>query len=128
MNIKAFALAAILGISVPAVADITISNPAMANSGFNYPDGVFSDGTWEVTLRSGDNGYSYTGTNLQSGKSLYISSAPKTSGNRRRQVYTWRKGDYRYQIAYQPNDPNYIRLLVIAPNGGVVLNRLLSQN
>ena len=39
---------------------------------------------------------------------------------------TWRNGDHRYQVVWQPSDPMFIRLQVFEPNGSEVLNRLLS--
>jgi hypothetical protein len=125
MNIKGFVLASILGISTPAIATIAISNPVIAQ-GFSFPEGSFSDGTWSITLASSDSGYYYTGTNLQNGQSIYLSSV-KASGNYQRELYTWRNGKNRYQVAYRPSDPNFIRVQVFSPNGKLILNRLLNR-
>ncbi len=125
MNIKGFVLASILGISIPAITTIANTNPVMAQN-FSFPEGNFSDGTWSITLGSSDSGYYYTGTNLQNGKSIYLSSV-NASGNNQRQLYTWRNGKNRYQVVYRPSDPNFIRVQVFSPNGKVILNRLLNR-
>jgi hypothetical protein len=125
MNIKGFLLASILGISTPAITTIAISNPVMAGT-LSFPEGNFSDGTWSVTLGSGDSGYSYHGTNLNNGQSIYLSSV-NTSRNNQRELYTWRNGQNRYQVAYRSNDPNFIRVQVFSPSGKVILNRLLTR-
>jgi Uri superfamily endonuclease len=81
-------------------------------------------------LRTGDdpvNQYSYSGKNLKNGSSIYIGSAPYTSGKEQRQIYTWRKNKYRYQIVYRTSEPKVIRLQVFTPNGKEILNRLLTN-
>ena len=49
MNYKAITLAAILGISTPAIIDVAMPQPALAQK-FNYPKGHFADKDWEVSL------------------------------------------------------------------------------
>jgi hypothetical protein len=125
MNIKAITLAAILGVSAPAITDIAINTQTLASP--QFPSGNFSDGTWSVSLGFENNALCYRGENLRTGDSLFLAGA-RASGNSQRRVYTWRNGDTRYQVAWQPSDPGFIRVQVIAPNGREVLNRVLSKN
>lgn len=124
MNIRATTLAVILGLSVPAIAEISLNTPAIANP--EFPSGSYGDGTWEINLWFENNAYHYYGHNVRTGDSLSLSGA-QVSGNSKRRVYTWRNGDHRYQVSWQPSDPDYIRLQVFAPNGRQVLNRMLSR-
>jgi hypothetical protein len=125
MNIKAIALAAILGLSVPTIADLAINSPAIAAP--QFPTGTFMDDTWSVALWFENNSYFYQGKNMKTGASLMLSGAT-TSGNNQRRVFTWRNGPSRYQVVWQPSDPNVIRVQVFSPNGKEILNRLLYAN
>jgi hypothetical protein len=125
MNIKAIALAAILGLSVPTIAVLTLNSPAIAAP--QFPTGTFMDDTWSVALWFENNSYFYQGKNMKTGASLMLSGAT-TSGNNQRRVFTWRNGPSRYQVVWQPSDPNVIRVQVFSPNGKQILNRLLYAN
>jgi hypothetical protein len=128
MNIKVIALAAIIGLSTPTVMDISNSHPVLAEQKvFDYPDGTFGDQEWSIALIYSDNAYTYSGTNEHTGNNIYIDSEPKLSGNRQRQMYTWKSGKHRYQVTWRPRDPNFIRVQVINPNGKEILNRLLQK-
>jgi len=124
MNIKAIALATILGLSAPAITDIAVGNHAVASRGFDYPRGTFTDKEWRVRLSYHDDGYYYKARNLNNGSSIALSHAT-TSGDKQRQIYTWRHGEYYYQVVWRPNDPNTIRLQVFSRNGNEILDRLL---
>lgn len=84
---------------------------------------AFTDNEWLVAIGQNGDDFSYYGVNLRTRNSLTLRGA-KVSANSQRQVYTWNNGDYRYQVAWQPSDPNVIRLQVF---GGrkELLNRLL---
>jgi hypothetical protein len=125
MNIKAITLAAILGLSTPAIADLAINSPVLAAP--KFPTGTFMDDTWSVSLSFENNSYFYRGKNMKTGSSLLLSGAT-TSGNNQRRVFNWRNGPSRYQVVWKPSDPSVIRVQVFAPNGKEILNRLLSQN
>lgn len=125
MNIKATALAAILGLSAPTITAIAINSPAIAAP--KFPTGTFMDDTWSVSLSFENNSYFYRGKNMKTGASLLLSGAT-TSGNNQRRIYTWRNGPNRYQVAWQPSDPGVIRVQVFAANGKEILNRLLYEN
>jgi hypothetical protein len=125
MNIKAITLAAILGFSAPAIANLAINSPVLAAP--QFPTGTFMDDTWSVSLSFKNNSYFYSGKNMKTGSSLLLSGAT-TSGNNQRRVFTWRNGPNRYQVVWQPSDPSVIRVQVFAPNGKEILNRLLSKN
>jgi hypothetical protein len=125
MNLKAIALATILGLSAPAIADIALSTHAVAQA--NLPTGMYSDGEWSVTIGYDNNALSYYGENLRTGDSINLRGA-RVSGNNQRRIYTWRNGDFRYQVAWQPRDPGVIRVQVINGRGREVLNRILYSN
>ncbi|MBE9127685.1 MULTISPECIES: hypothetical protein [unclassified Coleofasciculus] len=125
MNLKAIALATILGFSAPAIADLTLNTPVVAQS--NAPIGMYSDGEWSVSIDYYENALSYYGTNLRTGDSLTLQGA-RVSGTPQRRIYTWTNGDFRYQVAWQPRDPGAIRVQVFNGRGQEILNRLLYGN
>jgi len=88
---------------------------------------TFTDGEWLVAIGKNGDDFSYYGVNLKTRDSLTLRGAT-VSGNNQRQVFTWNNGDYRYQVAFQPSDPQFIRLQVFDGTGGELLNRLLSQD
>ncbi|TAF08726.1 MAG: hypothetical protein EAZ77_06520 [Nostocales cyanobacterium] len=126
MNYKAITLAAILGISTPAIIDIAIPHQAIAVQKFDYPAGEFSDKEWNVSLSFSNNVYYYYGENRKSNNNISLSGAV-ASGNKQRQVYTWNNNGLKYQVTWRPSDPNFIRVEVIKPNGKVILNRVLKK-
>ena len=123
MKFKAIAIAGILGISAPVIADVTISQQA-AVAQYSYPVGQYIDKEWSVTLSYSNNAYYYYGQNNKNGANITLAGA-SASGNRQRQVYTWNNSGIRYQVTWRPNDPNTIRVQVIGRNGRLILNRLL---
>ncbi|GAB4175032.1 MAG: hypothetical protein Fur006_05270 [Coleofasciculaceae cyanobacterium] len=125
MNIKGIALATIVGFSAPTIAVIAINDRAIATP--EFPLGEFSDRTWVIFLRYENNAYHYRAENLQTGDSISLSGAT-VSGTRQRRTYTWRNGRHRYEVAWRPNDPYFIRVQVFAPNGKQIFNRLLSSH
>jgi hypothetical protein len=129
MNFKALAMAAILGLSAPAVMDVATSSQAVAATRFNYPSGVFRNEIqgWEVQLYFQNNAYHYQGTNLRNGSNISLIGAT-TSGTQQRQIYTWRNSQYRYQITWRPSDSGVVRLQVFSNKGRQVLNCLLYEH
>jgi hypothetical protein len=124
MNYKATVLAAILGISTPAIIDMAIPNQVMAAQRFDYPAGEFRDQEWTVNLSFSNNVYYYYGQNNNSNNNINLSGAV-ASGTKQRQVYTWNNNGLKYQVTWRPSDANFIRVEVIKPNGKVILNRVL---
>ena len=55
MNIKATALAAILGLSVPTMTTLATNTPAIAAP--RFPNGTFTDHTWSVSLSFENNAF-----------------------------------------------------------------------
>jgi len=125
MKFQAMVLATILGLSTPAIADIALSTPVVAQA--NLPTGMYSDGEWSVTIGYNNNAFSYYGENLRTGDSINLRGA-RVSGNNQRRIYTWRNGDFRYQVAWQPSDPGVIRVQVFNGRGRETLNRLLYES
>ncbi|BAZ81431.1 hypothetical protein PN497_25165 [Sphaerospermopsis kisseleviana CS-549] len=124
MNYKAITLAAILGISTPAIIDVAMPQPALAQK-FNYPKGHFADKDWEVSLSFDNNVYYYYGENRRNRNSNINLSGAVTSGTNDRQVYTGNNNGMKYRVTWRPSDPNFIRLEVVNPGGKVILNRIL---
>lgn len=125
MNFKALALASVLGISTPMIADATLFTPA-ALAEIVYPEGLFKDNDWNVRLEHKNGIYTYFAQNVHSGNSLRL-NVSEAGGSPERYTYTFRNGDYRYIIAYRPYDPDLIRLQAIDSQGRVTLNRLLTK-
>ncbi|MEB3340202.1 hypothetical protein [Okeania sp.] len=131
MNIKALALASVIGLSVPAIADIALSShPAAAMpTDFVRPTGAFMDNSqnWVVWLRLDEFGnYTYEGLDRKNGGSLNLKNA-SMRGNSRRYTYTFENTGYKYIIAHRPKEPSIIRLTVVSPQGKVILNRLMER-
>jgi hypothetical protein len=127
MNIKAFALIAILGLAAPAITDLVIHSQAHADEPqLTEPLGGFSDGLWTVSLWHENNLYNYSVKNHQTGATLFLSS-PEQSIDGNNRVYTWRSNSIDYQVSWQPGNPRVINLQAIGPNGKQFLNRLLPK-
>jgi hypothetical protein len=125
MNMKAIILSVILGLAVPTLPELVLQPSAMA--GVQFPSGNFANKNWLITLSYNNNTHQYSGLNLKTGKTLNLSGAT-VSGDSQRRVYTWNNNGYLYQVSWQPNDPNFIRLKVFAPNKKEVLNELLEKH
>jgi|GEM_PF-592825 len=91
-----------------------------------YPEGYFKSNEWGVRLEYKNGTFNYFGENLRTGDYLSLTGC-RVSGSRRRYTYTFVNKDYKYIIAHRPNDPNLIRLQVIAPNGRIIMNRLMTK-
>jgi hypothetical protein len=85
---------------------------------------VFTDNEYLVSISKQGNDLTYYGVKLNTRDSLTLRGVTIT-GNNQRTVYSWNNGDYRYQVAWQPNDPQVIRLQVFDGRGKELLNRLL---
>ncbi len=130
MKLKSFAIAAILGISLPVITDIAINHQAVANPP-GFPGGEFSNidkngRGWRLTLWYQDHAFHYKGVEWQTQNRLCLSGAVG-SGSDKRPVFTWRNGNHKYRVAWQPADPDVIRLQVINPSGRIILNELLAR-
>lgn len=122
MNLKAIVLATIIGLSVPAIADVALNTHAVAQIYAN--EGTFVDDEWQVIIGYDGNALSYYGSNHRTGNSIRLRGG-RVSGNRQRHIYTWTNGDFRYQVAWRPSDPEVIRLQVFDGRGRELLNRIL---
>ncbi|MFB8789195.1 MAG: hypothetical protein U7123_10165 [Potamolinea sp.] len=122
MNLKAIALASILGISTPVIADIALGTQTFAQ--VSAPVGMYGDGAWMVTINYYQNVLNYEGKNVRTGDTLKLRGA-RVGGDSERRIYTWSNGDFQYQVAWQPSDPGVIRLQVFDGGGRETLNRLL---
>ncbi|KAF3888129.1 MULTISPECIES: hypothetical protein [Nostocales] len=131
MNIKVIGLAAILGLSAPAITDIVL-NPQSAvamPTDFVRPTGAFTDSSqeWVVKLNLDQFGiYTYSGQNIKQGSDLTLKN-PEMSGNNQSYTYTFKNNNYKYIITYQPSDKKHIRLTVVNPQGSTILNKLMAK-
>jgi len=99
---------------------------ALIDATLNPQDNAFAaytDGEWLVTVDDTGNDFIYYGVHLETENSISLRGAV-IQGNRERYVYIWRNGNYRYQLAYRPNDPGVVRLQVFE-GSRELLNRLL---
>lgn len=131
MNIKAIALASVIGLSAPAITAVTFNTQSASAmpTDFVRPKGAFMDVNeqWIVWLKLNEFGvYSYEAQNRKSGDFLTLKN-PEISGNKQRYTYTFKNGNYRYVIAHQPKDPEFIRLTVVNPQGRTILNHLMER-
>lgn len=115
MKLQGIALVAIIGFATSAQA---------ASDNFDYPEGYFSDRTWAVQLAFNKGEYNFERVNLKTNQLISSMGATKT-GNKNRQIYTWRKDKYSYKVTYRPEQLNIIRLEIYNPKGQPILNRLL---
>ncbi len=93
-----------------------------------FPLGHFQDDKWSITVSDVKGNLHYRGEELSTGESLHLTdgSVSNVSGDSQRKICTWNNGAYRYQVIWQPQNPNLIRLQVSSPNGEI-LNRLLEK-
>ena len=115
----------IFGLATPLL--IQAITPIAAFAKANSLDGVFVDREWTISVYHQDNTYRYRGYNHQTQKSIQLSGAI-LSGDRQRKIYTWNNQGTRYQVIWQRQDPDFIRVRVITPNGKEALNRLLPRS
>ena len=96
----------------------------IAANNFDYPSGYFKDNTWGVHLSYSGGEYVFERTHVKTQQSIASRTFTK-SGNKNRQIYTWKKDGYTYRVTYRPQQPNTIRFEVYHPSGQAILNRLL---
>ncbi|NEP09475.1 MAG: hypothetical protein F6K14_04430 [Symploca sp. SIO2C1] len=90
------------------------------------PLGHFKGNRWLLDLSYENNVYHYKGTEISTGDSLRLTN-PQVSGNNNRKIYTWKNGQYKYQVIWQPGDPDFVRLQVFVPNGTKLVDDLLEK-
>lgn len=131
MNIKAIALASVIGLSAPAITDIALNSQTASAmpTDFVRPTGAFMDSSqqWVLKLNLDEFGaYTYEAQNRKTGDFLTLKN-PEISGSEQRYTYTFKNGNYKYIIGYQPSDKEYVRLTVVNPQGRTILNRLMEK-
>ncbi len=122
MRLDTFALAAVMGLSVPGLVEVVAQRPAIAQV---RPLGSFRDSQWDVSLFMERGYYYYRGQARGSREYLELRDV-EFSGTRDRRVYRWYNANYMYQVVWRPADPNFIRLQVFE-NNVELLNRLLER-
>lgn len=107
------------------------NSSSSSNSGTNsnsnsFPEGRFANSEWSLNLSRSNNNILYQAQSLKDSSSLNLENG-RISGSSDRRIYTWNNGAYRYQVVWQPTDPDYVRLRVFTPSGEL-LNQLLSKS
>lgn len=117
-------LSVLLGFTVPVITiALGTHQNAIATSG--APVGTYEDSTWEINIAYYNNALHYYGKNKRTGDALSLRG---TAFNANQQVYVWRNGNYRYQVAWPTATPSTIQLRVFDPNDQVILNRSLRRS
>lgn len=124
MNFKAIAIATILGLSAPALADLTLNTHAVARP--NAPLSTFSDGELSVTIDYYNKSYIYYVRDIRTNRNMTLRGG-RVGGNNQRRIYTWYINGVRYQVSWRPSEPQVIRLQTFEPGGKEILNRLLYE-
>ncbi|MEL7241844.1 MAG: protein kinase [Cyanobacteria bacterium J06573_2] len=107
--------------------DSNSNSNSNANSNSNsFPEGRFANSEWSLNLSRSGNNIFYEAQSLKDSSSLNLQNG-RISGTSDRRIYTWNNGNYRYQVIWQPNDADYVRLRVFTPSGEA-LNQLLSRS
>jgi hypothetical protein len=122
-RIHSIAALLFFGLATPLLTQAIAPMAAVAES--NQLNGAFSDREWDISVYYQNNSYQYRGQQRGTAKSIQLSGATIARDGQRK-IYTWNNNGTRYQVVWQPQDPDYIRLRVITPRGEV-LNRLLSR-
>ena len=112
------------GLATPLFTQALVPMVAVAEA--NNLEGSFSDREWDISVYYRNNTYQYRGQLRGLDKSIELSGATVLrDGNRK--IYTWNNNGTRYQVVWQRQDPDYIRVRVTTPRGKEILNRLLSR-
>lgn len=102
------------------------SNSGSNSSSNSFPGGTFTNSEWSLNLSRSNNNLFYQAQSLKDSSSLSLENG-RISGSSDRRIYTWNNGAYRYQVVWQPSDPDFVRLRVFTPSGEQ-LNQLLSKS
>jgi hypothetical protein len=124
MKLHHYALMAVLGLSTPLLVTAALPPVAIAQT---VPTGVFHSDNWIVVIDYTNNALTYYGESKKNGSNIYLSGA-SVGGNPNRRIYTWRNGDVRYQVAWQPVQTDLIRLQVFDGRGRELVNELLVED
>jgi hypothetical protein len=124
MKLLNLAGAIIFGLATPLL--FQTIDPTVAVAGSNRPEGSFKDGEWQVSLSRQNNSYHYKGVSLETGTSIELAGA-KVSGTSQRRIYTWNNEGTKYQVVWQAQDPDFVRVKVVSSRGRTILNRLLRR-
>jgi hypothetical protein len=124
MKLLNLAGAIIFGLATPLLTQ-TLA-PTVAVAGSNRPEGSFKDAEWQVSLSRQNNSYHYRGVSLETGTSIELAGA-KVSGTSQRRIYTWNNEGTKYQVIWQAQDPDFVRVKVVSSRGKTLINRLLTR-
>ncbi|NJL64573.1 MAG: hypothetical protein HC903_25555 [Methylacidiphilales bacterium] len=117
-------LTSLTSVISPVSAQVYSAKAQATTSNFDYPSGYFRDDKWGVQLRRYKGVYTFERIHLET-QQIIASSQVTKSGDKKRQVYTWKKDGYSYRVSYRPQQRDVIRLEIYHPSGQAILNRLL---
>jgi hypothetical protein len=128
MNIKNLVLATILGICTPIMVNFANNNSVVAQREETSPIGVFQDGILSVSLWYENNTYQYFSYNQSNQNYIQLSGAIiALDSNTERKVFIWNNGNYRYQVAWRPKEPNFVRVIIVNPQNQIITNTILTR-
>lgn len=124
MTTKAIAIA-----SSFCIFNIILHSPAIAS--LPFPEGQFFDNqnqrpTWHLTLLKRNNTYYFHNLDLKTNQKFCLVRAV-VSGTKNRPVFSWRDGTKTYRVAWQPSEPDVIRLQITNSSGKLMMNQLLNR-
>ena len=124
MKIKKLILATFLNISTPIIF-LNITNNYSINAQTEFiPIGVFSNGSLSVSLWHENDTYNYLGYDESTQNSIQLSTPILDSNNN---FFVWHIDDHQYQVAWQPQYPNSIKVTIINPNNQIITNTVLTR-
>lgn len=128
MNIKALTLAILLGLSTPILVNFTNNYTVNAQED-TAPIGVFDGDNLSLSLWYENNTYQYFSYNPSSRDYIQLSGARLAlDSSTERKVFIWYNGEYQYQVAWRPREPNFVRVIIINPRNEIVTNTILTRS
>jgi hypothetical protein len=128
-NLAALAIA--FGLTIAALAPAAIAQPVAAqqpklDARATNPNGTFVSGEWTVSISYDNDTYTYSARN-SSTRNWLLLSAGKVRREGDKNIYTWNNNGAGYQVIWQPQDPDFIRVRVTLLELGEVMNRLMRK-
>jgi hypothetical protein len=113
---------------VPSIATVALPQLAAAQPykpTANNLQGKFTSEGWRICIYYRNNTYNYAARDPQGGSIELAGATIRRDGVRK--IYTWNNGGTRYQVIWQPQDPDSIRVRVTTPQGRQVFDRLFPR-
>ncbi len=91
------------------------------------PKGIFTNNQWSVVVGEADGTFYQLLKSKNSGDICEFLNPFVDLSNIARHRYVWQDEEYSYEMAWQPADPNYIRILLRDNYGNIIVNSLLEK-